>query len=37
MESGFKKVDKEVKPRLLHVKGRRSVRVWQVSPSVIII
>ena len=29
--SGFKKVEKDkYEPRLLHVKGRRNIRVWQV-------
>lgn len=31
VDTGFKKVEKDkYDPRLLHVKGRRNVRVWQV-------
>lgn len=31
VETGFKKVEKDkYEPRLLHVKGRRNIRVWQV-------
>lgn len=32
IESGFKKVEKDkYEPRLLHVKGRRNIRVWQTK------